>query len=102
MLEVLLARAGEVLCISACAWCLVPLYAAVGVRLHHLTTEAECNASEWGDRVWKGGCSQAVLTYAFIPASLAYTTELWVIVQKCCPLLRNRFPNLDLLLVSLP
>lgn len=36
------------------------------------------HACEWEWRV----CSQAVLTYAFIPASLANTAELWVICPK--------------------
>ena len=77
----------------------MPACAAVEVRLHHLTTEAESNACEWEWRV----CSQAVLTYAFIPASLANTAELWVICPKsvvCCLKSLPLNPNLELLLVS--
>ena len=44
-----------------------------------------------------------MLTYAFIPASLANTAELWVICPKSCCLLLQIAPtqsNLELLLVS--
>ena len=49
-------------------------------------------------------CSQAVLTYAFIPASLAYTAELWVICPKSIVSFSKSLPlnpNLELLLASL-
>lgn len=68
--------------------------------LHHLTTEAEPNAC---GREWRV-CSQTVLTYAFIPASLAYTAELWVICPRSVVFLSKTLPlnsNLELLLVSL-
>ena len=100
VLEVRLACAAEVLCSQRARGRLVPACAAVEVRLHHLTTEAESNACEWEWRV----CSQAVLTYAFIPASLAYTAELWVICPKSVVCFSKSLPlnpNLELLLVSL-